>query len=458
MTNKGMNRRDFLKQAGLGVAALSLSALPGGLQAAVAAAGSKSAKPNIIFILTDDVGLGNVGCCGADNFKTPRIDALAKSGTRFEHCYSLPLCGPSRAECLTGRYAFRTGTISNGSGSVMDPANEIMVPKVLKPQGYATAHVGKWQQLPLQPGDWGFDEYLRFVGSGKYWAKQDPTYTLNGKKVDLGDKYLPDVMHEFLADFIKRHKDEPFYVHYAMSHMHGPILPTPESTATSDKYADNIAYMDKLVGKLVDELDKLKLREKTLIIFVGDNGTPSGWADRATVDSKRLSGEKASMKEGGSRVPMIASWPGTTPAGKVSKDMIDFSDFLPTFAAVAGASSPRDRVIDGQDFSPQLKGQKGTPREWVYVELNGNWYARSKRWKLTQSGELFDMSDAPFVEKPVPADTKDAEAIEGRKKLQAVLDKLNPAAGKQTKQPKPLGQAQKRNRRKNRVKAAPATS
>ena len=446
-----MNRREFLKQAGMGAVALSVSSvLPGGLQAAE----SKRTKPNIIFILSDDVGLGNIGCCGSDHFKTPRIDALAKSGIRFEQCFSTPLCGPSRCQSLTGRYPFRTGMVSNQSGAVPRPENEIMIPKVLKPAGYVTAQVGKWNQLQLEPGDWGFDEYLRFAGSGKYWAEQEPTYTLNGKKTDLPkDKYVPDVMHEFLVDFMTRHKDQPFYVHYAMSHIHGPILRTPDSTPTSDQYADNISYMDKLVGKLVDELNRLKLRDNTLIIFVGDNGTASGWADNATVHGKRLSGQKAAMLEGGSRVPMVVSWPGTTPADKVSRDLIDFSDYFTTFAALAGAKLPEDRTIDGHDFSPQLKGKKGSPREWVYVELGGKWYARSQRWKLTRSGELFDMTEAPFVEKPVPADTTDPEAIAGRKSLQAVLDKLNPAAGKQ--QTANL-QAKPRRNRKQKNQANPS--
>ena len=447
-----MNRREFLKQAGIGAVALSVSSvLPGiGLQAA------DSRKPNIIFILSDDIGLGDIGCFGSDHYKTPRIDALAKSGIRYDQCFSQPLCGPSRCEILTGRYAFRTGMISNQSGAVPRPANEIMIPKMLKPAGYVTAQVGKWSQLQLEPSEWGFDEYLRFNGSGKYWAEQDPTYTLNGSKVDLPkDKYLPDVMHDFLVDFITRHKDQPFYVHYAMSHCHGPIMRTPDSTPTSDHYADNIAYMDKLVGKLVDELNRLKLRDNTLIIFVGDNGTAPGHADTSTVHGKRLSGQKGTMMEGGSRVPMIVSWPRTTPARKVSRDLIDFSDFLPTFAAVAGAKLPSDRTIDGHDFSPQLKGQKGKPREWVYVELNGHWYARNQGWKLTRSGELFDMSEAPFVEKPVPADTTDPKAIAARKQLQAVLDKLNPAAGKQAiVTPKP----KKKKKRQNQPANQPASA
>jgi len=424
-----MDRRDFLKATALGALAVSV---PHELQAVAAAI---RVQPNIILILADDLGRGNLSCYGSDEFKTPQLDALAKSGIRFEQCYSTPLCGPSRAQLLTGRYPFRTGMISNRSGRVLEPKNEILIPTVMKQEGYVTASVGKWSQLPLQPGDWGFDEYLRFVGSGKYWASQDPTYTFNGKKVDLPEgKYLPDVMHEFLIDFITRHRNRPFYVHYPMSHIHGPILRTPDSAPdTIDFYTDNIAYMDKLVGKLVAELERLKLRDKTLIIFVGDNGTAPGWADRATVNGgKRFSGQKGTLLEGGSRVPLIASWPGTTPSGKVNTDLVDFSDFFPTLAELGRAKLPQDVTIDGHSFTPQLRGQRGKPREWIYVELNGSWYARSARWKLNNAGQLFDMRDAPFIEKAVPTNTKNPEAIAARKRLQAVLDKLNPAAGKQT--------------------------
>ena len=136
-------------------------------------AGRAETKPNIIFILADDLGIGSVSSYGADNFKTPNIDKLANSGIRFEHCYSSPLCGPSRALLMTGRYAFRTGMTSNKTGDLLKPANETMMPTVLKPAGYVTAQVGKWSQLPLEPADWGFDEYLRFQGSGKYWNTQE---------------------------------------------------------------------------------------------------------------------------------------------------------------------------------------------------------------------------------------------------------------------------------------------
>ena len=376
-------------------------------------------KPNIIFILSDDVGLGNIACCGGDTFKTPNIDALAAGGTRFSRCYSTPLCGPSRAQILTGRYPFRTGMISNQTGPVMKPANEVMIPTVLKKAGYVTASVGKWNQLPLEPGDWGFDEYLRFPGSGRYWREQTQFYTVNGERKDLpAGVYLPDVMHEFLVDFMTRHRDQPFYIHYPMSHIHAPIVRTPDSAGgKSDFYADNIAYMDKLVGKLMSDLDRLKLREKTLVIFVGDNGTAQNWAARSTVNGKAISGQKATMLEGGSRVPMIVNWPGTTPKGKVRDDLVDFSDFFVTFAELAGAKLPEKVKLDGQSIVPQIKGERGNPREWVYVELNGKRYVRDDRYKLTGGGELFDLKNAPFEEIPVSDNA-------ARKPLQKALDDL----------------------------------
>jgi arylsulfatase A len=207
---------------------------------------------------------------------------------------------------------------------------------------------------------------------------------------------------------------------------------TPDSKpGTTDEkalYADNLAYMDKQVGLVIKELDRLKLREKTLIVFSGDNGTAAKFP--TTIGGRTISGRKGQMLEGGSRVPLIANWKGVTPEGKVLKDLTDFSDPYVTFAEVAGAKLPKDVALDGQSFAPQLRGQAGKPREWVYVQLGDKWYVRSQDWKLTQSGDLFDMKDAPFVEKPVAADTKDAKALAGREKLRKVLDTLKPAAGK----------------------------
>lgn len=428
-----MDRRNFIKTAGLiaaGTAATQHHLFGSELLSKYMSAGK---KPNIIFILADDLGIGEVGCYGADNYKTPHIDELARGGTRFTHAYTPSLCGPSRATILTGRYLFRTGATNQDSTGLMKPAVETMMPNVLKSAGYVTAAIGKWGQLPLEPSDFGFDYYLKFKGSGVYWNTQEKgrTYLVNGEERPLRDKeYLPDVMHDHVVNFMTKHRNDPFYIYYAMSHIHGEILPTPDSTPENkDFYTDNVAYMDKLVGKLVEELERLKLRENTLLVFFGDNGTAGGHADRATIGGRRLSGQKGSMLEGGSLEPLIVNWPGVTPAGKVSHDMIDSSDFVPTFAEVAGAGLPRNTVIDGRSFSARIHGEQGQPRDWVYLQLAGQWYTREAGWKLNQAGELFDMSNAPFEEKLVAADTTDPAAMAARRRLQAALDQLNPAGG-----------------------------
>ncbi|HPR83906.1 MAG TPA: sulfatase-like hydrolase/transferase [Pontiellaceae bacterium] len=420
-----MKNPGFLKIAGVELAALTLTACQ-----VPAEKSAVAGKPNIIFILTDDVGLGDIGCCGGP-FKTPNIDVLAKSGTRFELCYSAPLCGPSRCQALTGRYPFRTGLNSNNSKDAIDPSREVMIPTVMKKAGYATASAGKWGQMCFGPGEWGFDEYVVFQGSGRYWGEQTPTYVANGKPTALPQgKYLPDLMHEFVTDFMTRHKDQPFFIYYPMVHVHGPILRTPDSKEGAGKdqlYKDNVEYMDKLVGKLMAELDRLQLREKTIVIFTGDNGTAHFGVDLATVNGKPISGMKGTMLEGGSRVPLIASWPGRTPAGQVNRDLIDFSDFFPTFAELGGATLPPGVTIDGHSFAAQIRGEKGTPRDWIYVELSGKSYARNAGFKLTNHGALFDMSKAPFQEIPVPASTTNAAAASARAVLQKVLDD-HPAA------------------------------
>ncbi len=432
------SRRNFLKYVGFGAISLVSGCVFADKKTdkiTGAPDSTKNLKPNIILILADDLGLGNVSCYGADNFKTPSLDAMAKNGMRFEHGYSMPQCSPTRCVTLTGRYPFRTGMIFNNTKPAIDPKHEVMIPTVMKQAGYVTASVGKWH-LPLGPGEWGFDENLVFPGSGRYWrakAPQSKYYHINGQRHDLPEgQYMPDIMHEFLADFLTKHKNQPFFVYYPMSHPHEPIVRTPDSKPGADRdrlYTDNIEYMDKLVGKLMAELDRLKLRENTLVIFVGDNGTSGKFSMQSTINGRRIIGHKLNLLEGGSLVPFIASWPSVTPAGKVLNDLVDFSDFFTTFAELGGAKLPEGVKLDGHSFAPQLRGEKGLPRDWIFVQLRAKWYVREQGFKLTESGELFDMTDSPFVEAPVPADTTDAGAIAARKRLQAVLDQLNPAGG-----------------------------
>jgi len=389
-------------------------------------------KPNLIFILADDYGLPGVGCYGG-KYKTPNIDALATSGIRFDHCFSAPLCAPSRAMLITGRYPFRTGVLDNSTGPVITPQREFSIAKVIKQAGYVTAVAGKWRQLShfasREDGQaWGFDEFMIWGVSydqdkgERYW---EPRYNHNGQFLsDVKEKYGPDLLHEFAMDFIRRHRDGPFFLYYPIPLVHRPTLRTPDSAPdTKDEatlYADNINYMDKLLGKLIAELDNLKLREKTLVVFVGDNGS----VEQGTLRGRMVDGVKGSMREGGSRVPLIVSQPGTTPAGKVCNDLIDFTDFFPTLAEVTGGKLPAGVKLDGHSFAAQIKGQSGNPRDWIYIQLFGQRYVRNHHWKLNNDGQFFDMTDAPFREISVSTESSAPDALTARRKFETVLNDL----------------------------------
>ena len=418
-----------------------------------------SAKPNIVYILADDLGFAELGCNGSDRYKTPNIDALANSGVRFTRFYTVPLCGPSRAMILTGRYGFRSGAVTQDACKTIIRTGEkaeVMIPTVLKKAGYASALIGKWGQLTPSgdPSDWGFDHELYYKGSGMYWnskvakpmseggeVRGDPdTYVLDGKTVSVkDDEYIPDLLHKDASAWMEAQKGRSFFLYYSLSQVHGEILPTPDSAPAPKGesnnqraqrlLADNIAYMDKLVGKLVAELERLKLRDNTVIVFMGDNGSTKSAAVDATIGGRRIEGEKGSMKEGGGLVPFFATWPGVMASGKVNANVADASDLLPTFAEIAGAPLPTGRVIDGRSLVSQFKGDTKSPRTWAFCQLSNNYYVREAGWKLDQSGTLYDMKDAPFKEVAVAADTKDEAAVAARARLSAALTGLNPAAG-----------------------------
>ncbi len=432
-----LSRRDFLRTSLVAGAAVSLGSPT--VNAAASRQDKSAGRPNIVFILSDDYGLDGVGCYGSDRHKdrTPNMDALAAGGIRFERCYSAPLCGPTRCEINMGRYGFRTGGLTNQVAGQPVSKDEYPLARILTEAGYDTCHAGKWRQMGETPAAWGFGEYITDnTASGWYWQK---SYTKNGQLVETPEEvYCPDVYHDFAVDFLRRHAPKastsakPFYLYYASHLVHGPILRTPDSKPDEKDpttlYNDNVAYLDKQVGALVAEIDKLGLRENTLIVFSADNGTVN--QPTSTIGGRTISGQKGTMLEGGARVPLIANWKGVAPAGGVLKDLVDFSDVLPTFVEVAGAKMPTSLTYDGRSFAPQLRGQKGNPREWIFVQLGRRWYVRDDGWKLNEAGELFDMKDSPFVEQLVAADSKDKTAEAARKRLQAVLAKLNPAGGK----------------------------
>ncbi len=446
--------------------ALLISAFIPAVTKALAATPS---KPNIIFILADDLGFAEIGANGSDRYKTPNIDSLAKTGIRFNHFYTAPLCGPSRALILTGRYGFRSGAVTQDAcASIIRTGEkaEVMIPTVLKKAGYTTAMIGKWGQI-LPSGDaaeWGFDHVMSYKASGIFWNKTAAAawvkkyelagdkgaddgvranpgpYNINEKKLMMTDtEYMPDMMQANAIEFINANKAKPFFLYYSLSFVHSQILPTPDSKLPApgtdaqarhvQLYHDNVTYMDKLIGKLLAELDRLKLRDNTVIFFMGDNGTAKAAADLATIGGRRIIGQKGGMEEGGGLVPFIINWPGVTPAGKLNENLTDASDLLPTWAEIAGAPLPGNRVIDGKSLLPQIKGATDSPRTWAFTQLGANYHVREAGWKINQAGQLFDMKNAPFEEIPVPADSKDPAAVAARKRLTDALAALNPEAG-----------------------------
>ena len=435
-----INRRQFIKALGLGTTFL---ATPEYLNAAQRSRGRNSPnKPNIVLIMADDLGYECLGCYGSKSYKTPVLDELAENGMRFEHCYSQPLCTPSRVKIMTGQYNFRNYT----NFGVLDPKQKTFG-HLLQKSGYATCVVGKWQLYGSVnqkadvrgagslPGQSGFGEHCLWQIKERGSRYKDPVIIQNGEtREDLTGKYGPDVFCDFILDFMECHKSEPFFVYFPMVLVHSPFVPTPDSEEwrqprhkNDTKYfADMVAYMDKIVGLIVNRLDELGLREKTLVLFTGDNGTHK--SIKSKMPDRIIKGGKGDTIDAGTRVPLIANQPGVVPAAGCG-DLVDFSDFVPTFAEMAGAEIPGEMIIDGRSFLPQLRGKKGNPREWIFCHYEPKWlgrkkavrFVRDKRWKLYANGSLYDVPADTLEHNPNPAGP---EAAAARKRLKAVLDSI----------------------------------
>jgi len=435
MNKSNYSRRDFLKGLGLGAASLAMPACTPN--------SNTSEKPNIVFIMADDVGTEVLGCYGGTTYKTPNLDKLAETGTRFTHCYSSPVCAPSRVKLMTGRYGFRN---YKRWGHI--PPDEITFGHVLQSAGYATALAGKWQMV-LQKNDPNHVTKMGFQQNCVFGWHEGPRYYgpmiyENGKvRTEPENVYGPDVYCSFLTDFIKANKGKPFLAYYSMTVAHAisndlEVPPPVGPLGRYKTYAELVDDMDKLVGRVVSALEKLNLRRNTLVLFVGDNGTPDAHIVRvengkyieepiiSKMGDKTVVGGKGKLTDAGTHVPLIANWPGTTPAGKVCNDLVDFSDFMPTFAELGSAQLPADRKIDGVSFARQLKGQRGNPRKWAYCQWNGKAWARTQRYKLYRDGRLFDMQNDSLEKSPVIPDADTQQTLAVRKKLCPVFDTLNP--------------------------------
>jgi len=445
-------RRRFLKTLGLTAAGLAGAGLtPLGRGGAQGAEGGPAdpQRPNILLIMADDVGREVLGCYGGTSYATPNLDRLAEGGTRFTYAFSCPVCAPTRVKIMTGRYGFRT---TQKWGHI--PPDERTFGHILAGAGYATAIAGKWQMTLLKT-DPDHCRKMGFQQSCVFGWHEGPRYFgpflyENGKPHRYpDDTYGPDVYVDFLIDFMKASRDRPFLAYYSMALCHAvsddfwPPPPKPPGQDTYRSYAECVAYMDKNVGRMIQALETLGLRENTLILFTGDNGTPGAFIrDAKEVDGKRtyprepvfsewhgekVRGGKGSMGDLGTRVPLIANRPGRVPAGKVCDDLIDFSDVMPTLADLAGARVPQDRPIDGRSFAPQLRGEKGSPREWAYNQHGKKAWVRTHRWKLYRDGRLFDLETDAREKKPIKPGEGSDEAAAARKRLEKILANLKPS-------------------------------
>jgi arylsulfatase A-like enzyme len=436
-----LSRRDFLRGAAAG--GLSLAGLR------CARAEPFRGPPNLILIVADDLGYECLGCNGGTSYRTPRIDRLAAEGLRFSEAYATPLCTPSRVQLMSGQYPFRNGWVDGiwelpWRLQAVDPGLIDLAAR-LRSAGYATAVAGKWQlcqfnDYPDHAAETGFDEHFVWTWDyrtpgpnrgrpSRYWAPgiwHDGRFAREHQRSDV---FGPDLFTQFVIDFVRRQRERRFFAYYPMVLPHVPVVPTPENKDDFARHGDDvwmfgemIRYMDLLVGRIADAVDELGLASQTLLLFTADNGTDAEFSSK--LGDLEVQGGKETMSSAGGHVPLVARWKGATPAGALCEDLTDSTDLLPTFAELTGAPLPTDRIVDGRSLAPQLRGQPGSPRAWVHLQLRDERALRTRRWKLFQDGRLYDLRADPLEQRPIAPGDGDAEAREARARLERVFAEL----------------------------------
>jgi arylsulfatase A-like enzyme len=425
---RALTRRGFLAGAA-GAAGLAMLSSP-----AAVAAESAAPKPNIILILADDLGYGDLGCYGQMQIETPHLDRLAAEGTRFTQCYSgSPVCAPSRCCLMTGMH--------NGHGRIRDNLpheiwlrpDDRTVAEVLKQAGYHTGAIGKWSLG--NPGSWGvanyqgFDYFYGHLDQDQahfyypdYLWENDRIVHLEGNRGGKRGDYTNDLFTEKALGFVREHREDPFFLYLAYTWPHWSdyernspdSLPVPTDAPYTDRawpqieknYAAMVTRMDEHVGRLADLVKELGLDSNTLILFTSDNG-PSAEGSHSVdfFDSNGpFRGVKRELYEGAIRVPMIARWPGRVPAGRTSEQVWAFWDVLPTLAELAGL--PPVSGVDGISMAPALTGGEQAQQHeylyWDYAHVRGTFSQalRTGNWKGIRNGpgarlELYDVVQDP---------------------------------------------------------------
>lgn len=393
------------------------------MAAGLAATALAAEKPNIIFILADDLGQGDLGCYGQKLIATPNLDRMAKEGTRFNQAYSgTSVCAPSRSSLMTGLDMGHCPVrgnreISKGGGQLPLPEETLTVASVLKTSGYATACVGKWGMgmfnttgSPLKKG---FDHFYGYNSQSHAHDYFTDYLFDDDKRIDLPERpYAQNLIQKDALRWVRSVKDQPFFLFYAVTLPHGSYK-IDSLGAYADKpwnekeksYAAMISRLDHDVGELLALLKELKVDDNTLVMFSGDNGSsfapdsPMGKLFDESMGGK-LRGFKRSMFEGGLRQPSLARWPGKIPAGRVSEEPWAFWDFLPTVAEITGAKLPADYKSNGHSLVSYLKGGKAPERPYFYWELHEGPPIQAIRfgdWKAVRPGsgkavQLYDLS------------------------------------------------------------------
>lgn len=389
-------------------------------------------RPNIIFIMADDLGVHDLGTYGQQLIKTPNIDRLASHGTRFTQTYAgASVCAPSRSVLMTGQHTGHTRVRGNHSrsGGVIGESGEkgrvplrdedVTVAEVLKQAGYATGITGKWGlgegHTSGTPNRQGFDQWFGFLNQNRahdhyadaVWLNEEQ-FELPGNRNGGEQQYTHDLFTGFALNFIRAHHQEPFFLYLAYTVPHAdhqaPSLAPyqdEEWPREAKAYAAMITRMDDHVGRLLDLLDELKIASDTIVFFASDNGGPAPFGEVFHTNGS-LRGKKGEVYEGGLRVPLIARWPGRVPAGAVSATPWYFADVLPTFAELAGAAIPDN--IDGISVVSTLLGkEQDLSQRFLYWEQMSNGLVQAVRrgdWKVVRSGrnaplELYNLKADP---------------------------------------------------------------
>ncbi len=411
---------------------------------------SRKEKVNVIFILADDLGYECLGCDGGLSYQTPNLNKMAAEGMRFTHCYSQPLCTPSRVKLMTGKYNYR-----NYEGFEYLNPKERTFGNVMKEAGYKTCITGKWQlngnngngtdhkswpgsDDKNRPHTFGFEEYCLWQLTARESRYSNPLIEQNGKTLTgLENSYGPDIFCQYALDFIDRNKKENFFLYYPMVLPHSPFSPTPDSEEWTDPSKRNVQknsyfggmvnYLDKIVGKIIKKVNESGISDHTLIIFAGDNGTNSRII--SFTREGEYKGGKGKTFDPGTHVPLILWWPGKIKAASVYEGLIDFSDFMPTFAEIAGITTESD----GKSFYPLLVQRPYSPKEAIFEHYDlrlgpgkssyHDRFARTKEYKLYQDGRFFHIPTDRLEEDPLPEGGKFSwEVMQIRSRLQVILD------------------------------------